>query len=146
MSKPHWLDITEYILVTCSIGGIVGTIITKQILLTASPLTLSIFLNLINRRRQLQKIRNCPEVTQLSEARQEYFNITDEYRFRKLEYDLNMIHEATTQFNQQLSRFKHKDRKLKYYWDRTVNKGIIDVLLDCIMLNQNYHTQHSCAN
>jgi tetratricopeptide (TPR) repeat protein len=51
MKNAKWLDVTEYALLVSSGVGAVAAIATQQIALTATPLSLLMAINLINRRR-----------------------------------------------------------------------------------------------
>ncbi len=85
MNKPHWLDITEYIALAISVGGMIGTIIPKEVILTATPLTIALVLNMINRQRQLVNIRQLPEHHKLVEIYDYLISANESYRFSKLE-------------------------------------------------------------
>jgi hypothetical protein len=51
-------------------------------------------------------------------------------------YDLKIIYQVVTVFTQQLSRFKHRERK--YSWEREIRKGILDPLNTCIAIEKNF--------
>jgi hypothetical protein len=51
-------------------------------------------------------------------------------------YDLKIIYQVVTVFTQQLSRFKHRERK--YSWEREIRKGILDPLNTCIAVEKNF--------
>lgn len=51
MTKLRWLEILEYLSVAGSVAGSVAAIATQQIVYAATPLSLSVVLNLANRRR-----------------------------------------------------------------------------------------------
>jgi hypothetical protein len=56
-------------------------------------------------------------------------------RFDSL-YDLKIIYQVVTVFTQQLSKFKHRERK--YSWEREIRKGILDSLNTCIAIEKNF--------
>jgi hypothetical protein len=52
-------------------------------------------------------------------------------------YELKIIYEAATQFTHELAvNFKHKERK--YSLEREIRKGILDVLNNCIAVENNF--------
>ncbi|MCT7988095.1 tetratricopeptide repeat protein [Laspinema olomoucense] len=55
MTKRSWLEILEYLSVAGSVAGSVAAIATQQIVYAATPLSLSVILNLANRRRLAQE-------------------------------------------------------------------------------------------
>jgi tetratricopeptide (TPR) repeat protein len=55
MTKRSWLEILEYLSVAGSVAGSVAAIATQQIVYAATPLSLSVVLNLANRRRLAQE-------------------------------------------------------------------------------------------
>jgi tetratricopeptide (TPR) repeat protein len=56
MKKHNWLDATEYLLLASSSVGAVLAIVTQQLALTATPVSLLLIVNLLNRRRFDQEI------------------------------------------------------------------------------------------
>jgi len=52
----HWLDIVETVTVVGSVGGAIASVVMQQAALASLPLSLSLALNLANRRRQLTAI------------------------------------------------------------------------------------------
>ncbi len=56
MTKRHWIELAEYITIVSSFGGAIATIITKEVILTATPLTLALTFNVLNRQRQIQSL------------------------------------------------------------------------------------------
>lgn len=56
MKKNTWLDVTEYLLLAGSSVGAVMAIVTQQLALTATPASLLLIVNLLNRRRFDQEI------------------------------------------------------------------------------------------
>ncbi|ACK73460.1 GUN4 domain protein [Gloeothece citriformis PCC 7424] len=84
MSKRHWLTIAEYLLIASSLGGVVVTAITKQILFSVSPLTLALFLNVVNRQRQFKQLDKLPENVKLISFYNDFVSITNDYRAYKL--------------------------------------------------------------
>lgn len=70
----HWLEILEAVSVIGSIGGSVASLIFQQVFFASLPLSLSVTLNLVNRRRLLNLAAqdNQTVLTQLSQQSQEY--------------------------------------------------------------------------
>lgn len=56
MKKSNWLDLTEYCLLAGSGVGAVAAIVFQQLALTATPVSLLLLVNLLNRRRVDQEI------------------------------------------------------------------------------------------
>ncbi|NER36138.1 MAG: hypothetical protein F6J93_19495 [Oscillatoria sp. SIO1A7] len=61
MSKPDWLEITEYISVFSSVCGTVAAAVTQQAVYAAAPIALTLGLNLLNRERANKLTRNFSE-------------------------------------------------------------------------------------
>lgn len=56
MKKSHWLDPVETVSVVLAAGGSVAAAITQQVALASLPLSLSVVLGLLNRRRLLDEM------------------------------------------------------------------------------------------
>ncbi|OLP18008.1 hypothetical protein BST81_13285 [Leptolyngbya sp. 'hensonii'] len=69
MAKRRWLDIVEYISFSGSVLGLVASAISQQAIFASAPLTFSILLNLVNRRRLNQDIETkiLPDLNHLNE-------------------------------------------------------------------------------
>lgn len=65
-----WLDIVETVSVVGSIGGSIASIFTSQAALASIPLSITVMLNLVNRRLQLEAIAktNQSAIAQLIQA------------------------------------------------------------------------------
>jgi tetratricopeptide (TPR) repeat protein len=53
--NTNWLDIVEILSVLGSIGGSIASVVTQQVVFASIPLSLSVTLNLVNRRRLLDE-------------------------------------------------------------------------------------------
>ena len=73
--KSHWLDIVEALSVLGAIGGSAVSLVSQQVVFASIPLSLSVALNLLNRRRLLDLVRQnnqtaIAEVVQFSREHQ----------------------------------------------------------------------------
>jgi tetratricopeptide (TPR) repeat protein len=58
MKKSNWLDVTEYLLLAGSGVGAVVAIVCQQLAFTATPMSLLLMVNLLNRRRVVQAVED----------------------------------------------------------------------------------------
>ncbi len=104
--KPsNWLEIIEVLAVAGSLGGTVVTIITQQLAFATVPLSLSVALNLLNRKHLLaaeaQKQQNA--IAQLhSEVKNE--SHTSNLLFEEVHEECNTLRQEFTAENQELKK------------------------------------------
>ena len=55
--NSHWLNIVEIVSVVGSIGGSIASVVTQQVAFASIPLSLSVTLNLLNRRQLLESMQ-----------------------------------------------------------------------------------------
>jgi hypothetical protein len=99
--KNDWLNVVERMSVAASVVGIIATLLTKQAMLTTTPLVLALVLNIINRQRQLIKVHQVLEDYSLTNN----FLISNytEYRCYKLEIEQQIKSLKKVQEMQKLS-------------------------------------------
>jgi len=97
----QWQDIEEILSVLGSIGGSIASVVTQQVVFASIPLSLSIALNLVNRRHILDSIHqnNQTAITQLREESREQSTET-RFRFGTLTEQLAQIQQLTTDLGQ----------------------------------------------
>ena len=98
--KFHWLDIAETVSVVGSVGGAVASLISQQFAFVSIPLSLSVALNMVNRRRLLNLINH-------------NHNHRISYLAGTIEEHKDTVSEVIeTKFNQQETNLNHLAEKL----------------------------------
>jgi len=97
----QWQDIVEILSVLGSIGGSIASVVTHQVVFASIPLSLSVTLNLVNRRQLLDSIHqsNQTAITQLREESREQSTET-RVRLGTLTEQLADVQQLTTDLGQ----------------------------------------------
>ena len=109
MSKPDWLEITEYISVFSSVCGTVAAAVTQQAVYAAAPIALTLGLNLLNRERANKLTRNFSETASMEvreAVRQEIAPLAD--RLEQLE---SKSQQFRNQAKQRIAQIKELSRE-----------------------------------
>ena len=98
--KSHWLEIVEILSVFGSIGGSLASVVSQQVAFASIPLSLSVTLNLVNRRLLLDSIDNSNQTT-VAQIIQE--NVETQAKVGTLIQQLAEVQQLTTELGQGIS-------------------------------------------
>jgi len=91
--NTNWLDIVEILSVLGSIGGSIASVVTQQVVFASVPLSLSVALNLVNRRQILDEIKQSNQ-TAIAQIMQE--NVETQAKLGTLTEQLAEVQQLTT--------------------------------------------------
>lgn len=104
-----WLEIVEALSVLGSIGGSIVSVISQQIVFASIPLSLSVALNLVNRRRILDEISQSNQTAIAQSARE---NVETQAKIGTLTEQLAEVQQLTTDLGQGTSNLQNSTERL----------------------------------
>lgn len=118
-NRRHWLELLEYVLLGGSVAGSIAAAISQQVVMAAAPLTLTLFLNTINRQQFKQSsTRNVTLVREAVRKETQALLTAKDERINNLEQQLQFLsqrleskpdREAIAQVQQRLDRINLND-------------------------------------
>ncbi len=100
LNKYHWLEIVEILSCLGSIGGSIASVVSQQVAFASIPLSLSVTLNLVNRRLLLDSINHSNQTT-VAQIIQE--NVQTQAKVGTLIEQLVEVQQLTTELGQDIS-------------------------------------------
>ncbi|MEB3828701.1 tetratricopeptide repeat protein [Phormidium sp. CCY1219] len=109
MTKPSLLDILEYVSVAGSVAGSVAAVASQQIIYAATPLSLSVVINLANRRRLAQEKLAAHKVSQVNEQlSQEVGALRDRVNGLPTDSEFNFVQSAVAKHSETLEALQQQ--------------------------------------